>query len=180
MNRPITAPFEAGSQTIDFAQPAQELLGQLLDSSIVLTEDWENLPAPTRASVLECTDYSRLLSLLQEHSLLSEYQAGRIEAGTTHGLVLGTYRVLDRLGAGAMGVVFKAEHCRMRRQVAVKVLPLTSGQDQKMLLRFLTEMRAVAQLQHPNIVGTIAAGETTGNGTDAPVLPNFVMEYLHS
>ena len=178
MSRPITAPFEAGGQTIDTAQPAQELLGQLLDSSIVLTEDWENLPAPTRASILECADYSRLLSLLQEHALLTEYQAGRIEAGTTHGLVLGNYRVLDRLGAGAMGVVFKAEHCRMRRQFAIKVLPLFTGQDRKHLLRFLTEMRAVAQLQHPNIVAAIDAVETHGEGPDAPVLHYFVMEYV--
>ena len=77
-----------------------------------------------------------------------------------------------------MGVVFKAEHCRMRRQVAVKVLPLLSGQDEKLFLRFFTEMRAVAQLQHPNIVAAIDAGETAGDGPDAPVLHYFVMEYV--
>ena len=146
------------AQTIHTGKPTQELLGQLLDSSIVLTEDWENLPAPTRAAGLECADIPTMLSWLQEHALLTEYQAGRIAAGTTHGLVLGNYRGLNRLGAGAMGVVFKTEHTRMRRQVAIKVLPLFTGQDQKHLLRFLTEMRAIAQLQHPNIVAAMDAG----------------------
>src|ERR1022692_1286670 len=123
MRRSERFPIEADGQTIHTSKAAQELLMQLVESSLVLSEDWENLPGPARTAVLECTDIPTLLSLLQEHALLTEYQAGRIEAGTTHGLILGNYRVLDRLGAGAMGVVFKAEHCRMRRQVAVKVLP---------------------------------------------------------
>ena len=170
--------FETVGKTIVTAKPVQDLLVQFLDSSLVLAEDWENLPAPTRAAILECVDWPTQLSLLQEHGLLTEYQVERIEAGAIHGLVLGNYRVLDRLGAGGAGVVFKAEHCRMRREVAVKVLPLSSSQDQRLLLRFFTEMRAVAQLQHPNIVAAIDAGETAGNGPDAPMLHYFVMEYV--
>jgi response regulator RpfG family c-di-GMP phosphodiesterase/serine/threonine protein kinase len=178
MRRSPVDPGEADDQTICATRPAQELFDQLLESSLVLAEDWESLPAPARAAIRECSDFSALLSLLQEHALLTEYQADRIEAGTTHGLILGNYRVLARLGAGAMGVVFKAEHCRMRRQVAVKVLPVLAGQDQKLLLRFFTEMRAVAQLQHPNIVAAIDAGEIAGQDRDAPVLHYFVMEYV--
>ena len=60
-----------------------------------------------------------------ENALLTEYQAARIDAGKTLGLILGNYRVLDRLGAGGMGVVFKAEHLRLRRQVAIKVLAMS-------------------------------------------------------
>ena len=178
MRRPQTAPIEFDDRTIHTTKSAHDLLEQLLDSSLVLGEDWENLPAKVRATILECTNTSTLLALLGENALLTDYQVGRIKAGTTHGLILGNYRVLDRLGAGAMGVVFKAEHCRMRRQVAIKVLPLLSGQDQKLLLRFFTEMRAVAQLQHPNIVAAVDAGETAGNGADDPVLHYFVMEYV--
>src|SRR5438445_12082183 len=100
----------------------------------------------------KCTDQSDLLSLLYAHQLLTRYQVDRIEAGTIHGMMLGNYRILDRLGAGGMSVVFKAEHCRMRRIVAVKVLPLYNGVDRKLVRRFLTETRVVAQLQHPNIV----------------------------
>lgn len=171
-------PLESGVKTINTSKPAPKLLEQFLESSLVLAEDWENLQEKVRAKILECPNASALLTLLKDNGLLTDYQVGRIEAGTTHGLILGNYRVLDRLGAGAMGIVFKAEHCRMQRQVAIKVLPLVSGQDQTCLLRFYTEMRTVAQLQHPNIVAAIDAGEAAGKGPNDPVLHYFVMEYV--
>ena len=95
MSRPQTDLLEPGGKTSHNAKPAQELLGRLIDSSLVLAEDWENLPASARATIRECTDPATLLSSLQEHTLLTDYQVGRIEAGTTHGLILGNYRVLD-------------------------------------------------------------------------------------
>ena len=74
--------------------------------------------------------------------LLTEYQADRIEAGKTFGLIIGNYRVLDRLGAGGMGVVFKAEHLYMRRQVAIKVLSSSSAQTPRVIQRISSfEMR---------------------------------------
>jgi response regulator RpfG family c-di-GMP phosphodiesterase/serine/threonine protein kinase len=158
--------------------PAQVLLQQLLASSLILAEDWELLPAATRDELLRCTETDPLLLCLVEQSLLTEYQAARIGAGKMFGLTLGNYRVLDRLGAGGMGIVFKAEHLRMRRLVAIKVLPLAPDQDPKLLRRFYTEMRLVAQLQHPNIVGAIDAGETTSPAPDSPILHYFVMEYV--
>src|SRR5207247_5220008 len=99
-----------------------------------------------------------------------------ISAVTTFGLILGNYRVLDRLGAGGMGVVFRAEHIQMRKQVAIKVLPFGPDHDPRILRRFMTEIRAIAQLQHPNIVGAIDAGETTDKS--GKVLHFFVMEYV--
>ena len=168
-----------GADTVHFSPPpAQDLLAHLRDLALVLGEDWEMLSESERMQLLECTDISSLLALLQEHRLVTGYQAERIEAGVTHGLILGNYRVLERLGAGAMGVVFKAEHRRMRRVVAIKVLPVFSGQDDRILLRFFTEMRAIAQLQHPNIVTAIDAGEIPGKDPDSPVLHYFVMEYV--
>lgn len=106
------------------------MLAQLLLSSLILAEDWETLPTAARAKLLEHVDVRPLLSSLQEQGLLTEYQAAHVEAVTTHGLVLGNYRVIDHIGAGAMGNVFKAEHMRMRRPVAVKVLPLVAGKHQ--------------------------------------------------
>ena len=55
---------------------------------------------------------------------------------------------------------------------------MSSGQNQKLLLRFFTEMRTVAQLQHPNIVAAIDAGEAAGTNPDDPTLHYFVMEYV--
>jgi response regulator RpfG family c-di-GMP phosphodiesterase len=160
------------------ASPAQGLLQQLRAESIILAEDWEGLPAGTRAELAHITEIDTLLCQLVELRLLTEYQAARVRAGKTFGLVLGNYRVLDRLGTGGMGVVYRGEHMRMRRQVAIKVLTLSHGQDFQLLVRFFTEIRAVAQLQHPNIVGAMDAGELAGSEPDAPVLHYFVMEYV--
>ncbi len=158
--------------------PSEGLLRDLLASSLILVEDWERLPAQTRHDLMGCTAPEQALQALVRHGLLTDYQAGRLEAGTASGLILGSYRVLDRLGAGGMGVVFKAEHLRLRRPVAVKVLPLSADPDPRLLQRFFAEMRAVAQLQHPNIVGAIDAGEATGPDPAAPPLHYFVMEYV--
>jgi response regulator RpfG family c-di-GMP phosphodiesterase len=158
--------------------PADGLLADLLQASFVLTEDWEQLRATAREEIATAADAATLLARLVEHGLLTAYQARRIETGSTFGLALGNYRILDRLGAGGMGVVFRAEHTRMRRQVAIKVLPLSPEQDQRILRRFLTEIRAIAQLQHPNIVGAIDAGEAHNGDQNNPVLHFFVMEYV--
>src|SRR5258708_6036610 len=97
----------------EYTSPAKpgalDMLQQLIDSSIVLGEDWELLPDQVQMEMEECTDLSDLLSLLYAHQLLTRYQIDRIEAGTIHGMMLGNYRILDRLGAGGMSVVFKAE-----------------------------------------------------------------------
>ena len=152
----------------------QALLDDLLASTIVLSEDFEKLPTQTQDEIRCCAAIKELLPLLVQHGLLTEYQAARVEAGKTYGLVLGQYRVLDRLGAGGMGVVFKAEHVDMRRQVAIKVLSTFADQDSRIQQRFLTEIRVVAQLQHPNIVAAMDSGTTSG--PDSPPLRYFVME----
>ncbi len=158
--------------------PAQKLLQELLASFIVLGEDWEALPDLARQELVQLSAPRQLLTNLVRHRLLTDYQAARVEARTTFGLVLGNYRVLDRLGAGAMGVVFMAEHMDMRRQVAVKVLALSPDHDARILRRFYSEMRAVSQLHHPNIVGALDAGKCQGTGRDSQVLHYFVMEYV--
>jgi response regulator RpfG family c-di-GMP phosphodiesterase len=156
--------------------PPVQHIQDFLASFLILAEDWESLPADIRNNILACSDMAELLPMLVENRLLTEYQAGRIEAGTTFGMVLGNYRVLDRLGAGGMGVVFRAEHTRMRKQVAIKVLPFAPDRDDRILRRFFGEIRTIAQLQHPNIVGAMDAGEVTdGQGN---ILHFFVMEYI--
>jgi cyclic di-GMP phosphodiesterase len=156
----------------------EETLQEMLSSQLVLIEDWEKLPDEAKREILTCLDNQAFLSALVDHGLLNPYQAGRIEAGTTFGLILGNYRVLERLGAGGMGVVFKAEHIRLRRQVAIKVMPVEPDHSATLLLRFYSEVRVIAQLVHPNIVAAIDAGEVLGPIPDDPVLHYFVMEYV--
>jgi putative two-component system response regulator len=156
----------------------QPLVEELLDASLILRADWEALPAATRDSLLGCTDRSVLLPTLVEHGLLTEYQCVRIEAGKRFGLILGNYRVLDRLGAGGMGVVFRAEHLRLRRQVAIKVLAGSLERCPSVLVRFDSEMQAIARLQHPNIVAAIDAGFVASPTAEMSNLHYFVMEYV--
>src|SRR5260221_615020 len=77
-----------------------------------------------------------------------------------------------------MGIVFKAEHVLLRRVVALKVLPLSRDQDTRMLRRFLTEMRTVASLQHPNIVAATDAGQVHPAEPNLPVLHYLAMEFI--
>lgn len=154
------------------------LVRELLNTSLILAEDWEKLSDQTQAELANCVDTKEAMASLVKHSLLTDYQASRIEAGTSFGLILGNYRVLDRLGAGGMGVVFKGEHLRMRRLVAIKVMTQSPGLNSRLLQRFLCEMRVVANLQHPNIVGAIDDGETFDSGRNGSPLHYFVMEYV--
>jgi len=101
---------------------AQRLLQELLASCLIRPRDWEALPPTACDDLTKATDQAVLLDLLEEQHLLNNYQADRVRAGTTFGLILGNYRVLRSLGAGGMGIVFQAEHLRLPRLVAIKVL----------------------------------------------------------
>jgi serine/threonine protein kinase len=84
---------------------------------------------------------------------LTHFQADKLLAGRWRGfLISGKYRLLDRLGAGGMGAVYLCEHILMGRRVALKVLPISQAEDPASLARFYREARAVARLDHPNIV----------------------------
>jgi response regulator RpfG family c-di-GMP phosphodiesterase len=117
-----------------------------------------------------------LAKALVEAELLTEYQAERIQSGATHGLVLGNYRVLERLGAGSMAMVFLAEHVLMKRRVAIKVLPQDEDCEPALLQRFYSEIHLLADLHHPNIVTAFDAGELPPAGPGMPALLYLVME----
>jgi serine/threonine protein kinase len=92
---------------------------------------------------------------LVQGGLLTPFQVGQLLHGRWRGFLLaqGKYKLLDRLGAGGMGQVFLCEHVRMRRLVALKVLPTDKlDEDRTALERFDREARAAAALDHPNIV----------------------------
>lgn len=74
----------------------------------------------------------------------------------------GEYRLLAKLGQGGMGVVWKAEHRRMKRLVAIKMLPPSKLKSPELVRRFYREVEAVAKLSHPNIVTAHDAGECQG------------------
>ena len=81
------------------------------------------------------------------------------------------YRILDKLGAGAMATVFKARQISLDRVVAIKVLPKRLSENAEYVERFYKEGKAAAKLNHPNIVQAIDVGEANG-------YHYFVMEYV--
>ena len=77
--------------------------------------------------------------------------------------VLRDYGLLELLGYGGMGAVYRARHLRLDRMVALKLLPARRMQDVAAVTRFQREMRAIGQLDHPSIVRATDAGEVDGN-----------------
>jgi tRNA A-37 threonylcarbamoyl transferase component Bud32 len=75
---------------------------------------------------------------------------------------LGPYALLEKLGEGGMGTVYKALHVRLKRQVALKVLPRERMNDPAAVARFHQEMEAVGKLDHPHIIRATDAGEAEG------------------
>ncbi|HXZ80557.1 MAG TPA: protein kinase [Terriglobales bacterium] len=75
---------------------------------------------------------------------------------------LGPYEILSPLGAGGMGEVYRARDTRLGRDVALKILPESFAHDQERLRRFEQEARAVAALNHPNIVAIYDVGQSNG------------------
>lgn len=76
--------------------------------------------------------------------------------------VLGNYLLMEPIGAGGMGQVFRAVHCHMKRQVAIKVLPQESVDSPAAVARFRHEIEVLAALEHPNVVTAFDADEFRG------------------
>jgi serine/threonine protein kinase len=92
---------------------------------------------------------------------LTEYQAALIQRGRAENFFLGGYKILDRIGKGQMGGVYKAVH-GLGQIVALKILPASRAKDQHVLGRFQREARLLTQLDHPNVVRAFQVGEANG------------------
>src|SRR6516225_7210866 len=107
-------------------------------------------------------DAQSLAKELVRTKQLTQFQANLLYTGQPQELRLGNYVIQEQIGAGAMGMVFRAEHRRMRRIVAIKVLSPLTLKNSAVLHRFRREVQAAAKLAHPNIVAAYDADECHG------------------
>ncbi len=125
---------------------------------------------------LAAKDASRsLIDIMVEAKVLTKNQSIRLlkEVGSEAGkkFEIPGYEIIEKLGKGSMGLVFKARQTSVDRIVAVKVLLDTLAQNKEFIKRFQREAKIAAKLQHNNIVNAIDAGEVEGHHY-------FVMEYV--
>jgi len=102
---------------------------------------------------------------------LTKLQAAAVLKGKTRNLVFGEYIVMEKIGSGGMGQVFKARHKPTDKLVALKVLSADAVKNRRLIERFKKEAKAVARLKHPNIVRAFEAGKINR-------IRYLVMEYV--
>jgi len=116
-----------------------------------------------------------LANLMVELGYITQSQAERLKAKLRESKAvphqIPGYKVLGKLGAGAMAVVYKATQLSLNRTVAIKVLPKRFSENPEYVERFYKEGQAAGKLNHPNIVQAIDVGEAGG-------YHYFVMEYV--
>jgi serine/threonine-protein kinase len=116
------------------------------------------------------SDPLALVERLVQDEVLTRYQADRLLQGKERGLVVDRYVILDRLGEGGMGRVYKAQHRLMGRLVALKVVAPRYAARMRSVARFQREIRLIGRLDHPNIIRAYDADQI-GSAF------YFVMEY---
>ena len=149
---------------------SEQFLNQVVASELLTQEDASAFISAF-ADDRRPKDGEQLARELVRQKKLTKYQAEQIYSGKGKTLILGNYVVLDKLGQGGMGVVLKAEHKRLKRLVALKVMSSNLVKTPDALKRFHREVEAAAKLRHTNVVATDDADEAKGTHF-------LVMEYV--
>jgi serine/threonine protein kinase len=131
---------------------SQEFLDLVRKSGVLEEKRLESFLQKQKTAGSLPADPAKLAGQMVQEGWLTRFQAEQFMLGKWKRFTIGKYKVLDRIGTGGMGQVFLCEHKLMRRRVAVKVLPTAKAADPASLQRFYREARAVAALDHPNIV----------------------------
>jgi len=116
-------------------------------------------------------DAHALAKDMVQRGWLTPYQVNQVFQGRGGDLVLGSYILLERLGEGGMGQVFKARHRKLGRVVALKLIRRERLSNPSLVVRFHREIQAAAQLTHPNIVLAFDADAVDG-------VHFYTMEYV--
>jgi serine/threonine protein kinase len=102
---------------------------------------------------------SALAQALVADGALTPWQAEKLLAGVHKGFFLGKHKLIRLVATGGMSTVYEAEHILLRRRMALKVLPKSLVSEASYLERFYREARAIARLNHPNIIRGFDVGQ---------------------
>ncbi|HLJ12730.1 MAG TPA: serine/threonine-protein kinase [Planctomycetaceae bacterium] len=154
----------------------EEFLDNLKKSNLLAPEQWQTVrrealgdsgTTPPRAATANEAAPStipspqELAGRLVERGWITRWQADMLLKGK-RAFFLGKYKLLDCIGAGGMGAVFKAVHLELGRTVAIKIMSAAVVKDRRAVARFHHEIQAVAALDHPQIVAAFDAGAAGG------------------
>lgn len=145
---------------MDFAEK-EERIAALVDEYLEAFRRGDALPVKEFAVLHpECSaDLMELLPMMVEMEGASRTAARTArDAAASYPETLGGYRLLERLGHGGMGTVFRAEHLALKREVAIKILFPSWNADERHCEAFEKESRVIAALHHTNIVEVFGAG----------------------
>ena len=133
---------------------SKQFLEFVAKSGLVDSEKLKRLEAKVRE---KCggklpSNVKRFARVFEKQELLTEWHTEKLLTGKYKGFFLGKYKLLGHIGTGGMSSVYLAEHTGLRHRRAIKVLPKSRVKDASYLARFKLEAKAIASLNHPNIV----------------------------
>jgi serine/threonine protein kinase len=154
---------------------AQSFLQGVRQSGLVATEEVDTFLGAYKETGGDATNPTALAQAFVNKKLLTGWQAEQLLQGRCRGFLLGRYKLLSLLGTGENSAVFLARHTGLDRLAAIKILPAHRVKDTSYLGRFYREAKAVASLNHPNIV---RAYDVDSQKNDDTELHYLVLEYI--
>ncbi|MDB5335990.1 MAG: serine/threonine protein kinase [Planctomycetaceae bacterium] len=154
--------------------PASFLLG-VRQSGLIDGVKLDAIVADLDRNGVDQHDAAALAHALVQRGALTDWQSEKLLQGRHKGFILGRYKLLGLLGAGEMSAVYLAEHMLLERRCAIKVLPGNRVKDTSYLGRFHREAKAVASLNHLNIVRAYDVDQQFDGGAEIHFL---VMEFV--
>jgi len=135
-----------------------DLLAVIRAAGVLTDRQFEDVKKRVLSGAFPSAPQALAEHLIRE-KILTEYQAKRFLNNKSHGMVVGRYAILDRLGSGSMGRVYKAQHLMMERVVALKIIAPEIANNDRVVARFHREMKLVGRLDHPNVVRAFDADQ---------------------
>ena len=150
------AKCEQTLETLDI--PSDEVIQQLSELPSLDDDeaDYQRLQQQLLATPVSFADDQQAITFLEQARRLADPQLGALP------FRLGNYELIECIGRGASGAVYRAQHVNLERTVAVKVLGSIVKDGDQAIDRFIAEMKAIGSLAHPHIVRATDAGEVNG------------------